>query len=172
MPCFFFQLHSVLSTSAKTVTIVVGGNGTTQDASLIFQPQEVTADVGDSVVFNCTSALCLPPSLVLILTIHAHASALDSVPLSRCLIPVTNGTHSAVESTFAEPCTPIHDTNITMNGFNPSENSVEPERRRTNPSRVRSRLIRFAKMGCRFVQIHPSLFVSNCNDTRCPRVYP
>ena len=33
----------------------------------------------------------------------------------------------------------------------PSENSVEPERRRTNPSRVRSRLIRFAKMGPRLV---------------------
>lgn len=49
-----FQLYSVVLVSAKTVTIVVGGNGTTQDASLIFQPQEVTAQAGDFVVFNCT----------------------------------------------------------------------------------------------------------------------
>ena len=50
-----FKLSSALLASAKTVTVVVGGNGTTQDASLIFQPQEVNADVGDFVVFNCTS---------------------------------------------------------------------------------------------------------------------
>jgi len=80
---FLVALSSALLASAKTVTVVVGGNGTTQDPSLIFQPQEVTADVGDFVVFN-----------------------------------FTNGTHSAVESTFAAPCVPIHDTNITFNGFN------------------------------------------------------
>jgi len=73
---------SALLASAKTVTIVVGGNGTKQDASLIFQPQEVKADVGDIVVFN-----------------------------------FTNGTHTAIESTFAEPCIPAHDSNITLNGF-------------------------------------------------------
>jgi len=57
-----FKLSSALLASAKTVTIVVGGNGTTQDASLIFQPQEVQADVGDFVVFNCTSTSCPPSS--------------------------------------------------------------------------------------------------------------
>jgi len=77
-----FVLCSALVASAKTITIVVGGNGTTQDASLIFQPQEVTANVGDFVVFN-----------------------------------FTNGTHSAIESTFAGPCIPAHDTNTTINGF-------------------------------------------------------
>jgi len=48
-------LYSALLASAKTVTVVVGGNGTTQDASLIFQPQEVQADVGDFVQFNFTN---------------------------------------------------------------------------------------------------------------------
>jgi len=75
-------LHSVLLASAKTITIVVGGNGTTQDPSMIFQPQEVTAAVGDFVVFN-----------------------------------FTNGTHTAVESTFAEPCLLAHEANTTINGF-------------------------------------------------------
>jgi len=74
---------SVLLASAKTITIVVGGNGTNQDASLIFKPQEVKAAVGDIVVFN-----------------------------------FTNGTHSAIESTFAQPCISAHDSNITLNGFN------------------------------------------------------
>jgi len=49
------KVCSALLASAKTITVVVGGNGTTKDASLIFQPQEVKADVGDFVVFNCTS---------------------------------------------------------------------------------------------------------------------
>ncbi|KAF9652819.1 hypothetical protein BDM02DRAFT_2631056 [Thelephora ganbajun] len=75
-------LCSALLASAKTMTIVVGGNGTNKDASLIFQPQEVKAAVGDFVVFN-----------------------------------FTNGTHSAIESTFAEPCIPAHDSNTTLNGF-------------------------------------------------------
>ena len=39
-------------------------------------------------------------------------------PRFRSILAVTNGTHSAVESTFAAPCIPIHDTNITFNGFN------------------------------------------------------
>ena len=30
---------------------------------------------------------------------------------------VTNGTHSVIQSTFAEPCIPIHETNKTINGF-------------------------------------------------------
>jgi len=29
----------------------------------------------------------------------------------------TNGTHSAIESTFAEPCIPAHESNFTLNGF-------------------------------------------------------
>jgi len=42
------------------------------------------------------------------------------VDLTRFPLPnlsVTNGTHSAVQSTFAEPCIPIHETNSTFNGF-------------------------------------------------------
>jgi len=96
------KLSSALLASAKTVTIVVGGNGTAQDPSLIFQPQEIKADVGDFVVFNCTSSI-IPPSRV---TPTNHVFA------------VTNGTHSVVESTFAQPCLSIHETNTTFNGFN------------------------------------------------------
>jgi len=76
-------LLSAVLVSAKNITIVVGGNGTTQDASLIFQPQEVQADVGDFVIFN-----------------------------------FTNGTHTVIQSTFAEPCLSIHESNSTLNGFN------------------------------------------------------
>ena len=54
------KLSSALLAPAKTVTILVGGNGTTQDPSLIFQPQEVKADVGDFVVFNCASSIVFP----------------------------------------------------------------------------------------------------------------
>lgn len=78
----FIILCSTLLAYAKTINIVVGGNGTNQDASLIFQPQEVKAAVGDIVVFN-----------------------------------FTNGTHSAIESTFAGPCIPAHESNMTLNGF-------------------------------------------------------
>jgi len=49
------SLCSALLVSAKTVTILVGTNGSTQDASLIFNPKEVTADVGDFVSFNFTN---------------------------------------------------------------------------------------------------------------------
>ena len=31
---------------------------------------------------------------------------------------VTQGNHSAIQSEFATPCIPAHDTNITVNGFN------------------------------------------------------
>ncbi|CDO74710.1 hypothetical protein BN946_scf184847.g18 [Trametes cinnabarina] len=30
----------------------------------------------------------------------------------------TQGNHSATQSTFASPCIPAHDTNVTINGFN------------------------------------------------------
>ncbi|KAG6846237.1 hypothetical protein H0H93_015124, partial [Arthromyces matolae] len=32
----------------------------------------------------------------------------------------TNGNHTATQSTFAAPCVPIHDTNVTINGFDSS----------------------------------------------------
>lgn len=100
-------MSSTLLASTKTVTVVVGGNGTNQDASLIFQPQEVTAAIGDIVVFNCTSD---PTPFVRPSKGLAHVS-------NTQLFAVTNGTHSAIESTFAEPCIPAHDSNSTINGF-------------------------------------------------------
>lgn len=61
---------------AETITIVVGGNGTNQNPSLIFQPQEVKAAVGDIVVFNCTPAAVYAPFLCL--QGRAHPSTLTS----------------------------------------------------------------------------------------------
>jgi len=66
----------------NTYYIIVGQN-TTTNASLVFQPQEVHAVVGDTVVFNFTV-----------------------------------GNHTAIQATFAEPCIPAHEANITINGFN------------------------------------------------------
>ncbi|KAH0588797.1 hypothetical protein H2248_004597 [Termitomyces sp. 'cryptogamus'] len=36
------------------------------------------------------------------------------------LFNFTNGNHTATQSTFAAPCTPIHDTDIAINGFDSS----------------------------------------------------
>ena len=48
-----------------------------------------------------------------------HVLRADSSKLNAFYLPhtVTNGTHSAIESSFAEPCIPIHETNTTINGF-------------------------------------------------------
>ncbi|TBU37455.1 hypothetical protein BD309DRAFT_974046 [Dichomitus squalens] len=75
-------LSAVAASSAKQIVITVGGN-TTNNASTVFQPAEVTANIGDVVFFN-----------------------------------FTQGNHSAIQSEFASPCIPAHDTNITVNGFN------------------------------------------------------
>lgn len=36
------------------------------------------------------------------------------------IILVTRGNHSVTQSTFAAPCVPAHDTNVTINGFDSS----------------------------------------------------
>ncbi|KAI0753169.1 hypothetical protein C8Q80DRAFT_1150408 [Daedaleopsis nitida] len=73
---------SVLSAaSAKQIVITVGGN-TTDNATAVFNPAEVTAKIGDVIFFN-----------------------------------FTQGNHTAIQSTFAGPCIPAHDTNATINGF-------------------------------------------------------
>ncbi|EIN06559.1 hypothetical protein PUNSTDRAFT_53989 [Punctularia strigosozonata HHB-11173 SS5] len=81
-----FALAALAGTlaSAKDIVITVGGN-TTTNASLVFQPQEVHATLGDTVIFN-----------------------------------FTQGNHTATQSTFASPCIPAHETNITINGFDSS----------------------------------------------------
>ncbi|KAI0669605.1 hypothetical protein C8Q78DRAFT_188429 [Trametes maxima] len=82
MRCFALALAlSVAVASAKQIVITVGGN-TTNNASTVFQPAEVSANIGDVVFFN-----------------------------------FTQGNHSAIQSTFASPCIPAHDTNATINGF-------------------------------------------------------
>ncbi|KAK7472449.1 hypothetical protein VKT23_000564 [Stygiomarasmius scandens] len=68
--------------ATQTIWITVGLN-TTNNASAVFQPASVKANLGDLVMFN-----------------------------------FTQGNHSATQSTFDVPCTPAHDTNITINGFN------------------------------------------------------
>jgi plastocyanin len=70
--------------SAKDIIITVGGN-TTSDPGMVFDPQEVKAVLGDTVIFN-----------------------------------FTNGNHTATQSTFAAPCIPAHDFNISLNGFDSS----------------------------------------------------
>ncbi|KAI0629437.1 hypothetical protein C8Q77DRAFT_1065487 [Trametes polyzona] len=76
------QLSTVVAASAKQIVITVGAN-TTDNATTVFQPAEVKANIGDVVLFN-----------------------------------FTQGNHSAIQSTFASPCIPAHDTNVTINGFN------------------------------------------------------
>ncbi|KAI0359553.1 hypothetical protein OH77DRAFT_1420075 [Trametes cingulata] len=76
-------LSAVAAASAKQVVITVGGNTTATNATGVFSPAEVQANIGDVVFFNFTS-----------------------------------GNHSAIQSTFASPCIPAHETNITINGFN------------------------------------------------------
>ena len=57
---------------------------------------------------------------------HASLPRLRPSPSVHSLTPtpspslptVTQGNHSAIQSEFATPCIPAHDTNITVNGFN------------------------------------------------------
>lgn len=48
----YIQLSAVVAASAKQIVITVGAN-TTANASTIFSPAEVTAVIGDTVLFNC-----------------------------------------------------------------------------------------------------------------------
>jgi hypothetical protein len=73
----------------------------TANATKVFWPNEVYAVLGDTVWFNCAC--------------RAHLVVCPRL-FSRSFL-VTNGTHSATQSTFAQPCTPAHDSNITINGF-------------------------------------------------------
>lgn len=53
---FRFQASAVAVASAKQIVITVGGN-TTDNATAVFQPAEVTAKIGDTVLFNCESSI-------------------------------------------------------------------------------------------------------------------
>jgi len=79
-----FALTSALAVSAKNVVVTVGKN-TTDNATMVFDPAEIVANLNDIVVFN-----------------------------------FTEGNHTVTQSTFASPCTPAHDTNSTINGFDSS----------------------------------------------------
>ncbi|KAI0919061.1 hypothetical protein AcV5_002075 [Taiwanofungus camphoratus] len=84
MRAFSFAVSALAAAafvSAKDIVITVGHN-TTGNASAVFQPQEVHAELGDTVIFNFTL-----------------------------------GNHTATQSTFASPCIPAHESNITINGF-------------------------------------------------------
>lgn len=76
-----FCLFAATAAAARDIVITVGHN-TTGNGSAVFQPQRVTAELGDTVIFNFTL-----------------------------------GNHTATQSTFSSPCTPAHDTDITINGF-------------------------------------------------------
>ncbi|CCM03922.1 uncharacterized protein FIBRA_06073 [Fibroporia radiculosa] len=78
----FAQTTTTTSAAAGQTYVITVGHNTTSNASLVFQPQEVHAELGDTVLFN-----------------------------------FTDGNHTAIQSTFSEPCIPAHQTNITINGF-------------------------------------------------------
>ncbi|KAM5537996.1 hypothetical protein V8D89_008472 [Ganoderma adspersum] len=85
-----FALSAFAASLAKQVVVTVGGSTQAPDgASTVFDPDAVTADIGDVVIFN-----------------------------------FTQGNHTATQSTFAAPCIPLHDFNITLNGFDSSFRSA------------------------------------------------
>jgi hypothetical protein len=45
---------------------------------------------------------------------------------------VTRGNHTVTQSTFTAPCTPIHETNVTINGFNSGYRPAGDEQAITN----------------------------------------
>jgi hypothetical protein len=89
---------SAANSTVKTIYIQVVNNATS-NATTVFQPPEVWAGLGDTVIFNCMWSLVL----------------LHTPPLT--LPVVTQGNHSVTQSTFAAPCIPAHLTNATINGF-------------------------------------------------------
>jgi hypothetical protein len=93
-------LASACMAAAEVIVVTVGGNGPT-----IFVPQRVVAALGDVVMFNCKVFSC--PYHDLIST------------------AVTNGNHTATESTFSDPCIPAHETDVTINGFNSGFRNTE-----------------------------------------------
>ena len=84
---------------AKQVVVTVGHN-TTTNATAVFDPAEIFAELNDTVIFNCTSLPILAASLS-----YPH------------FVSVTLGNHTVTQSTFSSPCTPAHDINVTLNGF-------------------------------------------------------
>lgn len=99
-------ITSAWMVAARDIVITVGGN-TTDNGTTTFVPQRVDATRGDVVVFNCT--------------------LLPFLPLSRSdSEKVTNGNHTATESTFSAPCIPAHETNETINGFDSGFRNTQP----------------------------------------------
>ncbi|PIL33635.1 hypothetical protein GSI_04258 [Ganoderma sinense ZZ0214-1] len=85
-----FVLSAFAASLAKQVIVTVGGSTQAPDgATTVFDPDAVTADIGDVVVFN-----------------------------------FTQGNHTATQSTFAAPCIPLHDFDLTLNGFDSSFRSA------------------------------------------------
>ncbi|KAI8978316.1 hypothetical protein BD414DRAFT_554099 [Trametes punicea] len=143
-------LATVVAASAKQIVITVGDPLTPDNATTVFRPPEVKANIGDVVFFNsrtfqlrpgvrktsdfirdmpplqkCSTGVSgddavtrpfSPRSISARLVFHDWQ---NKARLRTSSIPyVTQGNHSAIQSTFASPCIPAHDTNITINGFN------------------------------------------------------
>ena len=79
----------------------VGGN----DADSVFDPPEAVANLHDTVLFNCTLSPLRP-----------HFTDVHWTDYTRCMT-VTQGKHTAIQSTFASPCVPIQDVNASYIGF-------------------------------------------------------
>ncbi|KAL7277733.1 hypothetical protein ACG7TL_008671 [Trametes sanguinea] len=127
------QLSAVVVASAKQIVITVGDPLSSDNATTVFRPAEVKANIGDVVLFNCESSSptemsrghhlaeldTRDPRLSRHATRFPATTIESSVVIERdTVIPVTQGNHSATQSTFASPCIPAHDTNVTINGFN------------------------------------------------------
>ena len=106
-PCLQL-LASVCGAAAKTIVITVGGN-TTNNGTTTFVPQRVDAALGDVVLFNCK-----------FLRLTFFGKNLTG-------IAVTDGNHTATESTFSKPCIPAHETNTTINGFDSGYRDTQPD---------------------------------------------
>lgn len=97
-------LACVYLAAAKTIVITVGGNSTN---GTTFDPQIVTAVLGDTVIFKCKFFFR-----------HCRRGLIDII--------VEDGNHTATQSTFSDPCVPAHETNITINGFDSGFRNITP----------------------------------------------
>ncbi|KAJ7072666.1 hypothetical protein C8F01DRAFT_1104868 [Mycena amicta] len=86
--------------------LAVSPNLVAAQSSTSLSPAQIThfVTVANNLTATNGSAVFTPPVV--------NASLGETV-----IFNFTNGTHSATQSTFANPCVPAHDTNVTINGF-------------------------------------------------------
>ena len=80
---------------------------------MLWQPSAL----GPTTLFwiSCSRAIAAP-----LCFLPLSSSTYTSIRRSLTSRAVTQDNHTATQSTFASPCIPAHDTNITINGFDSS----------------------------------------------------